>query len=257
MKNRVLKLLVLPFRLVFLAFVNPHGLKEVLGVANKLSENYFKPDSDPSSIPVVSLTSFAEKGATMRAKIVLLPALHFSVTTVEALTLAVLVRFTKATQVFEFGTHRGVSTTQLAANLEDGGKVTTLDLPLDFGKHQLSVDNSAEIEVAQYKKKGEMIPDDLRARVDFLSEDSASFNPAPYAGLMDMVFVDAAHTFDYVKNDSEKAWVMLRPGGMVVWHDCRPQSPDVVRYLRGCSFAVKRIDGTTLAFAEKISPDPY
>ena len=71
----------------------------------------------------------------------------------------------------------------------------------------------------------------------------------------DFVFVDAAHTAAYVRNDSEKAWAMLRPGGIVAWHDCRPQSPDVVKYLRNCPFAVSRISGTTLAFATKpVSP---
>jgi hypothetical protein len=52
-------------------------------------------------------------------------------------------------------------------------------------------------------------------------------------------------------NDSEKAWAMLRPGGIAAWHDCRPQNPGVVKYLRSCKYNPHRILGTTLAFAVK------
>ena len=49
--------------------------------------------------------------------------------------------------------------------------------------------------------------------------DSAKFDPTPYESKMDLVFVDGAHSADYVRNDSEKGWRMLRPGGVLVWHD--------------------------------------
>jgi predicted O-methyltransferase YrrM len=68
---------------------------------------------------------------------------------------------------------------------------------------------------------------------------------------MDLVFVDGAHTFEYVQNDSQKAWRMLKPGGVVVWHDCRAQTPDVVRFLLQSPYQAARVEGTTLAFARK------
>ena len=68
---------------------------------------------------------------------------------------------------------------------------------------------------------------------------------------MDFVFVDGAHNYDYVKNDSEKGWRMLRRGGIIAWHDCRHQDPDVIRFLLQCSFEPVRIAGTTVAFATK------
>ncbi|MFQ3670966.1 MAG: class I SAM-dependent methyltransferase [Verrucomicrobiia bacterium] len=246
-----MKGLLFPLRLARLGISNPHGLREVLGVADHLCDYFFDREADVSTLPLVRLTDLAEEEIGIGASVVLMPALRFSITPIEALTLAVLVRTVRARRIFEFGTHRGVSTTQLAANLEEGGEVLTLDLPLDFGEHALGVDNEAEVEVAQFRNKGEMIPSELRSRITFLAEDSAKFDPSPYAGQMDLVFVDAAHTFDYVRNDSEKGWAMLRVGGIIVWHDCRPQSPDVVKYLKQCPYLVKRIEGTTLAFAVK------
>jgi hypothetical protein len=56
---------------------------------------------------------------------------------------------------------------------------------------------------------------------------------------------------DYVKSDSEKGWRMLRSGGIIAWHDCRPVDPGVVRYLLQSSWLPRRIAGTTVAFATK------
>jgi predicted O-methyltransferase YrrM len=84
-----------------------------------------------------------------------------------------------------------------------------------------------------------------------LAQDSAAFDPKPYENSMDFIFIDGAHSYEYVLNDSEKAWAMLRPGGIAAWHDCRPQNPGVVKYLRSCKYNPHRILGTTLAFAVK------
>jgi predicted O-methyltransferase YrrM len=156
-----------------------------------------------------------------------------------------------ARRAFEFGTHRGVSTTQLAVNLPDDGTVTTLDLPREDTRTQFELDNPGDVEVKEFPRKGDLIPPGLLPKVKFLTQDSAVFDCQPYENTMDFVFVDAAHSADYVRNDSEKGWRMLRPGGIIAWHDCRAQSPDVVRYLRRCAFSPHRIAGTTLAFAVK------
>jgi predicted O-methyltransferase YrrM len=68
---------------------------------------------------------------------------------------------------------------------------------------------------------------------------------------MDLVFVDGAHSADYVKNDSEKGWEMLRSGGVLVWHDCVPSHAAVVDFVKRSGWPAKRILGTSLAFAVK------
>jgi predicted O-methyltransferase YrrM len=37
----------------------------------------------------------------------------------------------------------------------------------------------------------------------------------------DLVFVDGDHSFDAVLADSRSAFDLIRPGGVVVWHDYR------------------------------------
>jgi predicted O-methyltransferase YrrM len=68
---------------------------------------------------------------------------------------------------------------------------------------------------------------------------------------MDLVFVDGAHSYEYVKNDTEKGWEMLRPGGIIAWHDCTPNHPEVVSYLKSYTPIPTLVRGTALAFVIK------
>jgi predicted O-methyltransferase YrrM len=38
-------------------------------------------------------------------------------------------------------------------------------------------------------------------------------------GKFDFIFIDGNHTFEYVKNDTEKAFQLLEKDGIIVWHD--------------------------------------
>ncbi len=240
-------------RVAKLSLTNHRGFREVAGVALGVSEGVMDPEIDVLPIPCVEpldlIEEFDREG--FRVTICPFPKVKFSIFLEEAMGLGILMQKANAARAFEFGTHRGVSTTQLAANLPPQGKIFTLDLPRSDTSTKFEVDNAAEKEVANFPTKGDLIPADLRSKVTFIEQDSARFDPTPYAGTIDFVFVDAAHTMEYVINDSEKAWTMLRPGGIVAWHDCRFQSPDVVKYLRGCKYNPRRIARTTLAFAEK------
>jgi len=240
-------------RIFKMAVVNPRGLREVAGISLAVSEGLMDPSADVLPIPVVSLVDLlsGDGETAVNSQVWAFPSVRFSISLVEALTLGMLARKCQATRIFEFGTHRGVSTTQLAANLPEQGKVFTLDLPRSDTRTHFEVDDSAENEVANFPVKGDLIPESLRKKITFLEQDSAKFDPAPYAESIDLIFVDAAHTREYVLNDSEKAWAMLKPGGILAWHDCRPQSPEVVKYLRACKYQPRRIEGTTLAFAQK------
>jgi predicted O-methyltransferase YrrM len=253
MKTEKLSKLALLFgRLCKLPFVNPRGLQEVCGIALAVTDGLMDSEIDVLPIPSVSLMDLMDKNdKAWNVAIRPFPRITFSVTLEEAVGLGMLMQKCKASRAFEFGTHRGVSSTQLAANLPEQGQLFTLDLPRSGTDHHFKVDNLAEKEVANFPVKGDLIPEELRKKVTFLEQDSALFDPGPYAESMDFVFVDAAHTMEYVVNDSEKAWAMLKPGGILAWHDCRAQSPDVVKYLRSCKYNPRRVGGTTLAFAEK------
>ena len=63
------------------------------------------------------------------------------------------------------------------------------------------------------------------------------------------MFVDGAHAYSYVKSDTEKALRMIRPGGVIVWHDFSPACPGVWKYLGelAATHPVGHIAGTRLA----------
>jgi predicted O-methyltransferase YrrM len=245
------KLLSLAGRCLVIAARNPRGLRELAGVSLAASEGLTDASTDVTELPGVLVEDIAAETAeppvlTLRAS----PVCR-SVTLHESVCLAVLMKRVNARRVFEFGTYRGVSTTQLALNLPPGGQVFTLDLPVENLNTKFALDTTGEVDVVQDARKGDLIPGPLRAQITFLAQDSADFDPAPYEGTMDLVFVDGAHTAEYVKNDSEKGWRMLRPGGILCWHDCRFNSPSVIRYLRQCGYGPKRIIGGTVAYAIK------
>ena len=64
----------------------------------------------------------------------------------------------------------------------------------------------------------------------------------------DVVFVDGSHGYSYVVSDSGKALRMVRPGGLVLWHDYSPESAGVFRALNELARRVPltHIQGTTL-----------
>jgi predicted O-methyltransferase YrrM len=252
MNSNLTKAITLLTRLARLSVRNPRGLKEVCGVALSVSEQVLDPRLDVLPIPQVSVEELvAGEPGLLVAHVAAFPQEPFSITLGESVGLAVLMWKARAKRVFEFGTYRGVSTTQLLLNLPEGGSVFTLDLPEDDPRTQFTLPTADEVKIANFKGKGDMIPAALRSKATLLHQDSAAFDPQPYAGTMDFVFVDGAHNMEYVVNDSEKGWRMLRGGGIMAWHDCRSNTPDVIRFLRRCPFEPKRITGTTLAFARK------
>ncbi len=246
------KMLLLGRRLLGIACRNPAGLRPVFGHALAEAENHLDRERDIARLPAVSLAELVER-TTEPLEVVtsLFPQVTHSISVLEAISLGMLVRKLEARRVFEFGTNRGVSTTQLALNVGPDGHVFTLDLPRQNRETKFDIQLAGDVEVARQTEKADLIPEHCRSRITFLEQDSATFDESPYAGTMDAVFVDGAHIFDYVRNDSEKGWRMLRSGGVLIWHDFRPLTPDVMRYVLKSGFDAKRIEGTTLAFAYK------
>jgi predicted O-methyltransferase YrrM len=250
--NSLRKAVQLGSRLLTIAVGNPKRLSHVLGTALSASDAVVDPASDLLSLRRVDINELLpESGDVWRIHLALFPKTYASISVFEFTCLILLMKRAKATRVFEFGTHKGVSITQLVLNLPPESVIYTLDLPEDAGKTQYAIANPKEAALTREKNKGEMIPADLKPRITFLQKDSAAFDDSPYAGRIDFVFVDGAHDYAYVKNDSEKGWRMLRSGGIMAWHDVRPQDPDVVRYLLESPYQPVRIQDSTVAFARK------
>ena len=142
----------------------------------------------------------------------------------EAWVLSVLSK--RANTIFEFGTCTGKTAYLMAKNSAENAKVITLTLSPE--------------QLAQYEKGSS---DNNKSTKDALSEsaftnflysgtpaekkitqvfgDSKYFDEKPYARKMDLIFVDGSHALSYVYSDSEKAFNMVSPGGLILWHDYR------------------------------------
>ena len=85
--------------------------------------------------------------------------------------------------------------------------------------------------------------------------DSKALDITPWAGKCDLVFVDGSHAYSYVVSDTAKALELVRPGGLVLWHDyLGPRhSPGVYRALNelAATLPLVRISGTALAAYRK------
>ena len=158
----------------------------------------------------------------------------------------------KPQHVFEIGTYQGSSTTAIALNTPESTEVYTLDLDpstRDTHKHGLGVGGILPFEVgAQYRVSS------VKSKIHQLYGNSLTYNYQPYLGKMDMVLVDADHTYEFVRRDTETAFQLLAPGGIVLWDDYvwnerHPECAGVTRCLNelGRKRKVYQIDGTRLA----------
>jgi len=248
----MLKILSFLRSLCWITLRCPRDLSHIFGVANSVAKDIENPVADTRSFPHIDFSEIT--GRSIRLSFQTFPRIGASISLVEAAALSALIHKINAKRIFEFGTYKGVSTTQLALNLPHDGMVFSLDLPEDHPAYSLAIPKVAEQQIAAEKGKGILIPHDLGGKVTFLRADSAKFDTAPYLESMDLIFVDGAHSYEYVKNDTVKGLEMLRPGGIIAWHDCTPSHPDVVRYLRSLTPLPTLVHATTLAFSVK-TPD--
>ncbi|HSG98734.1 MAG TPA: class I SAM-dependent methyltransferase, partial [candidate division Zixibacteria bacterium] len=56
-------------------------------------------------------------------------------------------------------------------------------------------------------------------KITQLYGNSQTYDFSEFYAAMDLVFIDGAHHYDAVVNDTNNALKMIRPGGVIVWHD--------------------------------------
>lgn len=165
-------------------------------------------------------------------------------------------------ELIEIGTFDGRTTLNLALNSPAAASIVTLDLPA--GERTAYAIEEAERPLADKPVSGERIHTcrpGLRAcasRIRQVFGDSARYDWSPHLGRAGIVFgragvvfVDGSHAYEYAQKDSESAFRLVRPGGMVLWHDYGVW-PGVTRALeeleRSRGLGLRRIRGTSLVF---------
>lgn len=139
----------------------------------------------------------------------------------QAMLIAALARGLSARTFFEIGTNRGRTSWTVAHNNPEL-HVYTLDVPLGATSANVALELGSDDH--RFFRPGEACGEAFRdtpeaQRITQLWGDSATFDFSPYAGAIDLIYVDGGHSYAYVKSDTKNALEVLSPTGAIVWDD--------------------------------------
>jgi predicted O-methyltransferase YrrM len=197
-------------------------------------------------LPTLSVDDICRPGAI---ELIEIQPQNGNVSVLELAILAKLIARFKPKRIFEFGTFDGRTTLNLAANAPDA-TVYTLDLPrANINSTNLPIENADKTYIDKSASGRRFADSEHGSHIIQLYGDSATFDYAPYIGNVDFVFVDGAHSFEYVTSDSANALRMLTNGGVIVWHDYAswPGATKALNHLYGKDQRLRWIAGTSLA----------
>jgi predicted O-methyltransferase YrrM len=201
---------------------------------------------DGGAIPVVELDEFDDAFALGDLGTTPAAAVHFigssrgvagGTSDREAWILAVLAR--RCRTMFEFGTATGKTTYLLASNSPADARVHTLTLAPDALASYSRDSGDSGVATRRAHQESRFTSflytgTAAEPKVTQLFGDSKALDTTPYRGACDLIFVDGSHAWSYVLSDTAKAFEMLAPGGIIIWHDYRPlrrSARDVCRAL--------------------------
>lgn len=152
-----------------------------------------------------------------------------SVTLDELFLLCALVRARRPKLMVEIGTASGRTTLNLAAHAPDEARVITFDLP----DHAAAAGEGAGPDFRQFGlgQPGRMFAGTPQAaKIEQVRADTTTYDWSALEGRVEFLFIDGSHTYEDVAKDGESALRMVKPGGLIVWHDYA-QMPGVTRAL--------------------------
>jgi predicted O-methyltransferase YrrM len=155
-----------------------------------------------------------------QAQVIMLPRLirshKWAMPEHELLTLGALARMIQPRKVVEFGTFRGGSTLAMASNMPAESHVVTVDIePAQRKTHEHGLGTGLSEFDLGCLFRGTAYESMIEQRYC----NTLQFQADDLIGKADLVFVDADHTYEFVKRDTAKAMTFVKPGGWILWHD--------------------------------------
>lgn len=147
-------------------------------------------------------------------------------------TIAALTASLQPKLCFEIGTGQGRAALTLALNSHREAVIYTLDI------------GHSGVGAAYKGQPGEQ-------KIRQIVANSKSYQFDEFYGKADMVLVDGGHDRQSVLWDSEIAFRLIRPGGVILWHDFTPDWPGVISALRSSKQLgpIYRLAGTGFAYS--------
>lgn len=160
------------------------------------------------------------------------------------LQLVTVARALSAKRIFEIGTYNGLTALTLATNLPDA-TIETLDLPTgtqpDLRLWTYDAENLSNFAIRQYESSS------AASRIVQHLGDSAAFDFGSFRESFDLVYVDGAHSWEYVENDTSVAFTIVKPTGAIIWDDYWRRIPSVPAFLHSVDDrSLFRLPGTRL-----------
>ena len=159
-----------------------------------------------------------------------------------------IVRYKQPHTILEFGTYEGDTTLRLGANSQ--AEIYTFDLPPEGHKdYTKPLAKDPELDVYPVTPGIKFHGTPWAHRIHQIFADTQTYDFSQFYGKLDVVFVDACHHYEFVLHDSINALKMIRPGGVIIWHDYASYAPGVMQALNKISkkFPLLHIEGTSLA----------
>ena len=171
-------------------------------------------------------------------------------TLLESSVLVSLLKLSGARSLFEFGTFRGATSILLAENSHPEARLVTVDIPHDQVETPATAakpdavlsdgDANDQYLREEFVRLGaaciRRADESVRNKIDCVLTDSRLIDPAGcgWSEAFDYIFIDGGHDIETVRSDTANADQMIRPDGVIIWHDFESGIHDgVTRFLRG------------------------
>jgi predicted O-methyltransferase YrrM len=152
-------------------------------------------------------------------------------------------------EILEIGTFFGHTTVRLADALPNA-VIHTVDLPAHYDSAWKGY--MTDFHLINRRHVGREFNNRKHGRIIQHLADTMTWDFAN-AGSPTFFFIDGSHSYQYVKNDSEKCSALCRGKGVFVWHDADDAHPGVLQLLtewRALGRDVRKIAGFPLALLQ-------
>lgn len=157
-----------------------------------------------------------------------------------------LVNLAKPYVMIEFGVNEGITANEVLLRFVDIERYVGIDVPTEY-VDEIWPQQRGEIP----HEPGRLVNHDPRFELMIRRHGSLDLTPADLP-ICDVAYIDGDHHYKVVKHDSELARRIVRPGGMILWHDVgntlTPGVLQLVEELHEAGWPIQRVADTWLAF---------
>lgn len=147
--------------------------------------------------------------------------------------LATVVSAVQPRKIMEVGTFRGVSSLTMALNAPEA-EIYTFDLPDEVEgtiAEGLTKGDKACVEFSRGYKGAAFLGHPVESRIHAIRADSLKMDVRDYMDSADFCFIDGGHSYECIKADTENAFKVLSPRGVILWDDYSWYLEGVGQYL--------------------------